>query len=694
MAVPDKIQQEVNKLREQIDYHNRLYHSLDSPEVPDTDFDALLKRLQHLENKYHLGDSTSPTQRVGGEALSEFSQVSHKIAMLSLDKVFDEADLQAFESRIKKRLETEASIQYSCEPKVDGVAVSLLYKDGELQRAATRGDGVTGEDISHNVRTIQSIPLKLKSFKKKSVIEIRGEIFLGKRGFKQLNEKAELEGSKIFVNPRNTAAGAIRQLDPKKAARIPLQMYCYSIGLVEAIVLPKTLSETFTLIEKWGLPVNPDRSVKAGIASCLDYCVQLLSKRDSLSYEIDGAVLKVDELELQQELGNNARSPRWAMAYKFPAEEKSTVVIDVEFQVGRTGTITPVARLEPVFVGGVTVSNTTLHNMDEIERLGLRIGDTVVVRRAGDVIPKVVRVIQPTSAKDAKDAKGAEGGKGRKDRKNRKSIKLPSACPACGSEIENDGGVLYRCSAGIICPAQRKQSIKHFSSRSAMDIEGLGDKLVEILVDEKIIANVADIFTVTAEQVAPLERMGEKSASNLIAAINKSKQTSLPRFLYALGIREVGEATALQLVNYCGDLGKIISTDQNSLEQVPDVGPKVAEHIHLFFNNKENLALIAKLRNSGVSWPALEAGTSSKPLQGQTYVLTGTLDLMARSEAKTKLIALGAKVAGSVSKNTACVVAGHGAGSKLIKAEKLGLTVIDEEEFIALLDDLGNQVIA
>ncbi len=675
MPVPDKIQREVNKLREQIDQHNRLYHSHDAPEIPDADFDALVNRLERLENKYDLVSSESLTQRIGGEPLSEFSQVSHQIAMLSLDKVFDEADLHAFEARLKKRLNSDAAIQYSCEPKVDGIAVSLLYRDGQLERAATRGDGVSGEDISHNVRTIGSIPLRLKSFRQKAVIEIRGEIFLGKQGFKQLNAKAELKGSKVFVNPRNTAAGAIRQLDPKKAAAVPLQMYCYSVAQVAGVKLPKTLSEIFTLIEKWGLPVNPERSTETGIDACLRYCIDLLAKRNSLSYEIDGAVVKVDALQLQQELGNNARSPRWAMAYKFPAEEKTTKVIDVEFQLGRTGIITPVARLDPVFVGGVTVSNTTLHNMDEIERLGLRIGDSVIVRRAGDVIPKVVRVIQPEKGKS---------------RKNLKKIILPASCPACGSVIEKDGEVLYRCSAGIICPAQRKESIKHFASRSAMDVEGLGDKLVETLVDEEIINNVADLYVLSAAQLSALERMGEKSASNIIAAISNSKQTTLPRFLYALGIREVGEATALQLANHFGTLEKIATADHESLELVSDVGPKVAAHIFLFFNNKENLALIAKLQKRGVSWPDVEIDKQAKPLQGQTYVLTGTLERMARNEAKSKLAELGAKVAGSVSKNTSCVIAGSGAGSKLDKAEQLGLTIIDEGKFITLLDDLSS----
>ncbi|MEX0963062.1 MAG: NAD-dependent DNA ligase LigA [Pseudohongiellaceae bacterium] len=676
MAVPEKIQREIDELREQIDHHNRLYHEQDRPQIPDADFDALLARLQALEDKYQLAVADSPTQRVGGEAMAGFTQVRHEIAMLSLDKVFDEKDLLSFEARIKKRLETDSSIQYSCEPKVDGIAVSVLYRDGELFRGATRGDGVTGEDITHNVRTISNIPLRLKTKTRNSLVEIRGEIFLDKDGFKRLNQTSEKEGGKIFVNPRNTAAGAIRQLDPKKAAKIPLKMYCYSVGLSEGIVLPQTLSGIFSQVEEWGLPVNPDRSVRTDISNCLQYCLELLDKRNDLSYEIDGAVLKVDNLNLQQQLGSNARSPRWAMAYKFPAEEKSTTVIDVEFQVGRTGTITPVARLEPVFVGGVTVSNTTLHNMDEIERLGLRIGDRVIVRRAGDVIPKIVRVIPPQ--------------KGSKIR--RKVISLPSGCPACGSALEKDGEVLYRCSGGIICPAQRKESIKHFASRSAMDIEGLGSKLIELLVDQELIANVADIFELSVEQLVQLERMGEKSAANIIAAIEKSKQTTLPRFLFALGIREVGEATALQLVTHFGRLENIIRADQESLMQVADVGPKMAQHIRLFFTNKDNLAVIKTLQGHGISWPLLEPrnDNEAKPLEGETYVLTGTLEQMSRSEAKARLIALGAKVAGSVSKNTSCVVAGPGAGSKLAKAEQLGLKILDEGEFIALLEVLSS----
>ena len=671
MTIPAKIKREVISLREQIKHHNRLYYSLDAPEIPDADYDALLIRLDVLEKEYDLVTSDSPTQRVGGAPLSQFTQVSHEIPMLSLAKVFSEKDLRDFETRIKKRLGSEEELVYSCEPKVDGIAVSLLYVDGLLNRAATRGDGVIGEDITHNVKTIRSIPLKLSQKKSRSRLEIRGEIFLSKPGFESINKKALNEGSKIFVNPRNTAAGAVRQLDSKATAKIPLEMYCYSVGIVEGINLPRRLSAIFEELAELGLPVNPERKTANGIDGCIDYCMSLLSKRGDLVYEIDGAVLKVDDLITQQALGQNAKSPRWAMAYKFPAEEKSTKILDVGFQVGRTGTITPVARLDPVFVGGVTVSKTTLHNMDEIERLGLRIGDTVVVRRAGDVIPKVIKVLN----------KG--------ENKNREKVKLPNNCPACGSPIEKDGEVLYRCSTRFICPAQQKESIKHFSSRTAMDIEGLGSKLVDQLVDEGLISNVADIYLLTTQQLSQLERMGMKSAQNLVDMIEKSKDTTLLRFLFALGIREVGDATALALVNHFGDIDPIAKATSEELEEVEDIGPIVAEHISAFFENKDNLSLIEKLKKVGIKWPTVDVGASERPLEGQTFVLTGTLETMSRSNAKTKLSGLGAKVVGSVSQNTNFVVAAPGAGSKLTKAEDLGVKIMNEEEFLFFLDDLS-----
>ena len=502
-------------------------------------------------------------------------------------------------------------------------------------------------------------------------LEVRGEIFLSKPGFENLNKRAQNEGTKVFVNPRNTAAGAVRQLDSKVTAKIPLEMFCYSVGIVEGFKLSPRLSGIFDELAELGLPVNPDRKTANGIDGCLDYCVSLLSKRDNLVYEIDGAVIKVDDLITQQALGQNTKSPRWAMAYKFPAEEKSTKVLDVEFQVGRTGTITPVARLDPVFVGGVTVSNTTLHNMDEIERLGLRIGDMVVVRRAGDVIPKVVKVLNPEKNKKSK------------------KVNLPDNCPACGSPIEKDGAVLYRCSTRFVCPAQQKESIKHFASRTAMDIEGLGSKLVDQLVDEKLISNVADIYSLTTEQLSQLERMGSKSAQNLVDVIENSKDTTLPRFLFALGIREVGDATALALVNHFGDVDPIVKATPEELEKVEDIGPIVAKHISVFFKNKDNLSLIKKLKNAGIQWPVVDVSVGVRPLEGQTFVLTGTLEAMPRNEAKAKLLELGAKVAGSVSTNTDFVVAGPGAGSKLTQAEDLGVKVIDEGEFLSFLDGLS-----
>lgn len=673
VTIDNEIEKEVAALRQEIQKHDRLYHTLDSPEIADADYDELMLRLETLEQKYNLVTPESPTQRVGSKPLSEFTQVSHEIAMLSLNKVFNEQDLIDFENRLFKRLEDNNQIEFSCEPKVDGVAVSLLYRGGKLVRAATRGDGVTGEDITHNVRTIRSIPLTLANLADDSVLEVRGEIFLGKPGFKALNERAQQEGGKVFVNPRNTAAGAIRQLDSRNTARIPLQMYCYSIGRIENLEFPSKLSEIFVALEKLGLPVNPDRSTKQGIQQCLAYCLQLLQKRNSLDYEIDGAVLKVNSLPLQAKLGVNARSPRWAMAYKFPAEEKSTTVIDVEFQVGRTGTITPVARLEPVFVGGVTVSNTTLHNMDEIERLGLRVGDKVIVRRAGDVIPKVVKVIDPDGNPSPK------------------KIVPPGVCPACSSPVEKDGEVLLRCTGGLVCPAQRKESIKHYASRTAMDIEGLGDKLVEQLVDEGLIQSVVDLYKLDLESLVSLERMGEKSAQNLLGSIESSKQTSLPRFLFSLGIREVGEATALSLANYYGSMEAIIDATSESLEGVADIGPIVARHIRQFFLNNDNVAQIHELMECGLGWPDIEVNRASLPLADQTFVLTGSLEKMDRTQAKAKLVALGAKVAGSVSKKTNCVVAGPGAGSKLSKAEELGVNVIDEESFIEMLDELANQ---
>ncbi len=672
--VPASIRQEVEALREQIEFHNRQYHMLDRPVIPDAEFDALLTSLEQLEKQYGLQSPDSPTQRVGSEPLPGFVEVRHEIPMLSLEKAFNEEEFAQFESRAAKRVEIEGELEYCCEPKVDGVAVSLIYRDGVLERGATRGDGAKGEDITHNVRTIHDIPLRLIAKKLTGTrIEIRGEIFLGKRGFAALNERARTQESKTYINPRNTAAGAIRQLDSRNTAKLPLQMFCYSVGLVEGLELPESLFEIFTVLDQWGLPTNADRKVCVGSHECLDYCRQLLQKRPQLDYEIDGAVIKLNQLSLQQELGQTARSPRWAIAWKFPAEEKSAKVLDVKFQVGRMGTITPVARLDPVFVGGVTVSNATLHNMAEIKRLKLHIGDTVIVRRAGDVIPQIVQVI--------------ERGE------NRVKVKRPKKCPACDSAVERDGDIQFRCNAGLTCPAQRKQSVIHFASRSAMDIEGLGERLIGQLVDAEAVKNVADIYNLTVEGLSEFERMAEKSAANLVDAIEKSKNTTLSRFLAALGIREVGVATATALANRFGDLQPMIDADAEALQQVPDVGEVVARHVREFFDKPENLDLIAALREAGLKWPVQEARTpASTPLAGQTFVLTGTLERMTRNEAREKLVSLGAKVAGSVSARTKCVVAGESAGSKLTRAEELGVKVLDEQEFVAFLQQHGVKI--
>ena len=703
VATPE---QKIAQLRSVVQYHNARYHQLDAPEIPDADYDKLFDELAALEQQYpEFITPDSPTQRVGAAPLSSFEQVTHSEPMMSLAKVFNNSDLADFEARILKRLDAqEGSVPtYSCEPKIDGVAVSLLYVDGLLVRAATRGDGITGEDITHNVRTIRNIPLKLTGDNLPTRLEVRGEIYMSRSGFAAMNEAAaRVEDGRIFVNPRNAAAGTLRQLDPRIAAQRPLRFFSYLgtegskndqmatdvNGNELTSAGSKTHSGMLEQLGKWGLPLNPDRAVVQGYQAFLDYADQLLRKRPTLDYEIDGAVIKVDSLKLQAELGSNARTPRWAMAYKFPAEEASTLVRDVEFQVGRTGTITPVARLEPVFVGGVTVSNATLHNMDEIARLGLRIGDRVIIRRAGDVIPKIVGVI----------GEGTEGSKNDQmltgqqfdqstsaATSERRSIEMPEKCPACQSPVEKDGDVMYRCTGGLICPAQRKESLRHFCSRAAMDIEGLGEKLVEQLVDANLVRNVADVFTLAKDQLMALERMGEKSADNLLAAIEKSRQTTLPRLLFGLGIREVGEATALALASHFGNLEKLMQADEATLLQVDDVGPVMAAHIAHFFSNKENDLVIEQLKARGVSWPEHQAATVSDKLAGQIFVLTGTLETMTRDGARARLQAMGAKVAGSVSKKTNVVIAGPGAGSKLDKAVELGVTVLDEQGLIELL---------
>lgn len=677
MSSDSSVAHQIEHLREQLREHNYRYYVLDDPSVPDAEYDRLFRQLQQLESEHpELVTPDSPTQRVGAGPLKEFAEVQHRVPMLSLDNVFNNAELVAFDRRIRERLETDDEIEYVGEPKLDGLAVSLLYENGVLVRGATRGDGQAGEDITQNVRTIKTLPLKLHGSGYPAVLEVRGEVFMSKAGFAEMNRRAAEKGEKVFVNPRNAAAGSLRQLDPRITAQRPLDCYCYGIGYVEGGTLSDTHWGNLELLKQWGLRVNPEIRTLTGVAELQQYHDDMLARRNDLPYEIDGIVYKVNSLRLQRELGFVSRAPRWATAHKFPAQEEMTRLLDVEFQVGRTGAITPVARLEPVFVGGVTVSNATLHNMDEVARMDVRIGDTVIIHRAGDVIPKVVKVVLEKRPADAR------------------VVQMPAQCPVCGSDvIKAEGEAVARCSGGLYCQAQVKEAIKHFASRKAMDVEGLGDKLVEQLVDLGLIAHVSDLYRLELEQLADLERMGRKSARNLLDALEKSKHTTLPRFLYALGIREVGEATALTLAQHFGTLDNIRNASEEQLQAVPDIGPVVARHIAAFFQQDHNLEIIRALQAAGVHWTEQEPGAREEgTLAGKTYVLTGTLTLLTRDEAKAYLQQLGAKVAGSVSKNTDAVVAGEKAGSKLAKAESLGVPVIDETQFLQLLREHGIEV--
>ena len=668
----DKIQTKktIQQLREQLNHHSHQYYVLDDPEIPDAEYDRLYKQLQSLEKNYpELITNDSPTQRVGDKPLDGFSQVKHEVPMLSLDNVFNETELSDFNKRVQQRLEFEGDIVFAAEPKLDGLAASLLYENGVLVRAGTRGDGTTGEDITQNIRTIHSIPLKLLGNNVPSLLEVRGEVFMPKAGFEKLNRRARENDEKPFANPRNAAAGSLRQLDPRITAQRPLAMYCYAVGKVEGAAQLSTHSEMLNQLQQWGLPLCKERQTVIGVDGCLEYFKEMSEKRDGLSYEIDGIVYKVDSLRQQKELGFVAKAPRWAIAHKFPAQEEITSVNDITFQVGRTGAITPVARLEPVFVGGVTVSNATLHNMDEVYRKDVRVGDKVIVRRAGDVIPEVVRVVPGSRLAGAP------------------KIQMLIHCPECGSDIEREEGEsIARCSGGLFCGAQRKESIKHFASRKAMDVDGLGDKLVEQLVDASLIDHVDDLYALTIEQVSKLERMGEKSAHNLIDGLQQSKHTSLARFIYALGIREVGEATARTLAQYFTTLDAIKEADKETLQQVEDVGPIVAAHIVKFFMQTHNLEIIKKLIDAGITWDSIEATQEEEQtLEGKTFVLTGTLTLMTRDDAKKALQARGAKVTGSVSKKTSYVVVGDSPGSKATKAEQLGVEILDEAALAQLL---------
>ena len=660
----------VAALREQLKAHDYRYYVLDEPTVSDSEYDGLMQELKALEAEHpQLITQDSPTQRVGGMPVADFGVVEHAVPMLSLDNGFTEQDLLDFDRRVHERLKTEADIAYSAEPKLDGLAVSLTYRKGVLERAATRGDGVHGEDVTANVRTIRGVPLSLRGAPP-ALIEVRGEVFMPVAGFKLMNEQAQARGEKVFVNPRNAAAGSLRQLDARITAGRPLDIFLYAVGLVEGGTVPDHHTALLQAFRDWGLKTSPEARAVKGVAGCLAYYQDIGARRESLPYQIDGVVYKVDARADQERLGFVSRAPRWALAHKFPAQEATTQVTSIEFQIGRTGALTPVARLQPTFVGGVTVSNATLHNMDEVQRKDVRVGDTVVIRRAGDVIPEVVRVV-PDAAHDG-----------------RTQVTLPKTCPICGSLVEKaPGEAIARCSGGFTCRAQRQEGIRHFASRRAMDIEGLGDKVIEQLVETEMVKSPADIYALTSEQLAGLERMGEKSAANLHAAILKSRDTTLPRFLFALGIRDVGEATALALAQHFRTLEALAAADSAQIQEVPDVGPVVAGHVAVFFASAAHAAVIGRLRSCGVHWPALpQQAASALRLSGQTWVVTGTLVTMSRDEASDALVALGAKVAGSVSKKTTGVVVGTDAGSKLKKAQELGIPILDEAEFLKLLN--------
>ncbi|MCJ8304593.1 NAD-dependent DNA ligase LigA [Shewanella sp.] len=664
------VAQEIAELTDTLNGHNYRYYVDDAPSIPDAEYDRLLKQLTVLETEhpeYCFPDS--PTQRVGGVPLAKFDQIAHLKPMLSLDNVFSDEEFEAFYNRINDKTETAPT--FCCEPKLDGLAVSILYRDGVFERAATRGDGKTGEDITENVRTIRSIPMKLRGDNFPPLLEVRGEVIMPKQAFDSLNERARAKGDKEFVNPRNAAAGSLRQLDSKITASRSLGFYAYALGVVEP--------ETWELadhhygqlmqLKSWGFPVSAEVKQCDSVSEVIAYYTDIMTRRSALAYEIDGVVIKVDNIAQQLKLGFVAKAPRWATAFKFPAQEEMTLLEGVDFQVGRTGAVTPVARLKPIFVGGVTVSNATLHNADEIARLGVKIKDTVIVRRAGDVIPQIVAIVADKRPDDACD------------------IEFPQTCPVCDSLVERiEGEAVARCTGGLFCEAQRKEAIKHFASRKALDIDGMGDKVVEQLIDKELVESPADLFKLSASAITMLDRMGLKSATNLVAAIEVAKKTTFSRFLYALGIREVGEATAANLANYFKSLDKLKAANAEEFIKVDDVGTIVAQHLTHFFAQSHNVEVVDSLIEAGVNWPVIEeVAEESLSLKGQTWVLTGTLTKLNRNDAKAQLQALGAKVAGSVSKNTTCLVAGEAAGSKLTKAQDLGIKILDEDGLLAVL---------
>lgn len=671
VKMASSISEQINHLRSTLEQHSYNYYVLDTPSIPDAEYDRLLQQLSALETQHpELITADSPTQKVGGAALSKFEQVAHQVPMLSLDNAFSEDEFIAFNRRIKERLMSTEELTFCCEPKLDGLAVSIIYRDGVLVQAATRGDGLTGENVTQNVKTIRNVPLKLRGSDYPAELEVRGEVFMDNAGFEKFNIEAEKRGEKVFVNPRNAAAGSLRQLDSKITAKRPLMFYAYSTGLVADGNIPQDHYQQLEKLTDWGLPLCPETKLVEGPQAALAYYTDILTRRGELKYEIDGVVIKINQKALQERLGFVARAPRWAIAYKFPAQEEITKLLDVEFQVGRTGAITPVARLEPVFVGGVTVSNATLHNGDEIARLGVKVGDTVIIRRAGDVIPQITQVVLERRPDNARD------------------IEFPVTCPICDSHVEKvEGEAVARCTGGLVCPAQRKQAIKHFASRKALDIDGLGDKIVDQLVDRELIKTPADLFILKQGHFESLERMGPKSAKNLVTALQDAKATTLAKFLYSLGIREAGEATTQNLANHFLTLENVINASIDSLTQVSDVGEIVATHVRSFFAEQHNLDVVNALVEQGINWPELTPPSAQEqPLAGLVYVLTGTLNTLNRNDAKARLQQLGAKVSGSVSAKTDALVAGEKAGSKLTKAQDLGIDVLTEEDLINLLE--------
>jgi len=671
MSISESSKAEVARLRQELAEHNHHYYVLDAPVITDQAYDRLLRRLQQLEREFpELVTADSPTQRVGSAPASHFETVTHEVPMLSLDNAFDDEELFSFDRRLRDKLERDSELGYCAEPKLDGLAVSLLYEAGNLLRAATRGDGRSGENITANARTIASVPLRLMGENLPRRIEVRGEVYIELEGFDALNRSQRQAGGKVFANPRNAAAGSLRLLDSRITASRPLTFCSYGIGLCEGIELPASQFQQMQYLRSIGIPVSRQIELLHSIEDCLDYHQRILEQRASLAFDIDGVVFKLDNTAWQREAGFVSRAPRWAIAYKFPAQEVMTRLLDVDFQVGRTGALTPVARLDPVAVGGVMVSNATLHNMDEIERKDVRIGDIVIVRRAGDVIPEVVAPV----------LQQREG--------NLEQPRMPARCPVCDSEVlQQPGQAAFRCVGGLVCAAQRKEAIKHYASRKALDIEGLGDKLVEQMVEQGMVDSIADLYHLSLDQLAGLERMAEKSAHNLLDALEQSKQTTLSRFIYALGIREVGEATAEALADYFGEIEAVMDADEEALQQVEDVGPVVAGNIRHFFDQKKNRDIVEKILLQGVSWPQQDTAQRQQlqTLEGKTYVISGTLEGLSRDQAARLLKARGAKVSGSVSAKTTAVISGDNPGSKVTKAEELGVKILDQIGFSNLL---------